>query len=200
MTLGELVFQRFRNIYKGVKAFKWGINREIFYEISPNNWITQELQSKGVEISILKKERISELLEIWKIDLDQIRRRLRDGHSICFVSEKNGELLSYHWVQFKGSHFVQQAGKHIQIEEGKEFMIYHTRVKNDHQGSGINKMVLGSLIQHFFKEGYKRGLIYTNKNNLANRKGLEKMGFRISSQVSSFRWGRRYFPIAGHTI
>ena len=105
------------------------------------------------------------------------------------------ELVGYHWVQFRDSHYIQQANRYLTLEEGKDFMIYHTRVKEEYQGRGINKFILSAILHDYAMKGFQRGLIYTSSENVANRKGIEKLGFIKYAEIKSLLFGKKFYPL-----
>ncbi|MEO8933553.1 MAG: GNAT family N-acetyltransferase, partial [Xanthomarina sp.] len=164
--------------------------RELFYEHDLKT--LPKIESKlPVVLKTLDKNNISRINDVKKLPLGTLKTRLDNG-DICFVTEKSGCLLSYHWVQTQGKHYVQQTAKWEQLENG-DAVIYHVRVHTDFRGNRINGFVYSEILQHCKDHGFKRVWIYTNKNNVSNRKGLEELGFIEYKETLSLKLNRRYF-------
>lgn len=148
-----------------------------------------------IQVSVFKLslENVSRISEIKKMHLDKLRQRLERGDH-CYVTEFENKLISYHWVQYSGYHFIEQAGRTIKVKPG-DFWIYHVWVSERFRNNGVNSMVYSYLLNEAKKNEYRRALIYTNKNNIPNRKGLERLGFDLTNIIYSFKINAKYYQI-----
>jgi len=169
-----------------------GLHREYFYRHDLQ--FIPELRPPKIRVSIrlLALSELEMLHEIWPIDIKKVTARLTDGHSCCYLTSFEGRPIAYQWVQFEGLHFVQQAGQYISLRKGQDFMIYHTRVKQEFQSKGINTSLLLHILHDFAQKGYSTGYIYTSSKNLPNQKGICSIGFVHYDTILSLRAGEKY--------
>lgn len=139
------------------------------------------------------EDSIDRIWEVKKLPLDEMRDRLTRG-DVCYATEINGEVASYQWVQYSGKHFIQQAESWITLKKG-ECWIYHARVSEKFRGNRINGLIKSSILIDAKNDGLKEAWVYTNKKNQANRKGLEKMGFKVDSKIYSFEINKKFYQI-----
>ena len=190
------VYQKLVMYGRKVKKIRIEIHKEIFYEHHLKN-LSPPSGSK-IDITVTKMEisNVNILHQVWGVDLSRCEQRLLEGHSECYLSFNNGILVGYHWVQFKGKHYIQQANRYLILGEGRDFMIYHTRVKDEYQGKGINRFILSTILDDYLVKGFRRGMIYTSSNNISNRAGIEKLGFVKYAEIKSLLIGRRYYLLS----
>jgi hypothetical protein len=136
---------------------------------------------------------IDRIWEVKKLPLQEMRERLTRGDK-CYATEIDGEVASYQWVQYSGQHFIQQAGYNIEIKS-EDCMIYHARVAHKFRGNRINGLIKSTILLDAKKEGLSKAWVYTNQKNTANRKGLEKMGFKVDSKIYSFEINKKFHQI-----
>ncbi len=148
-----------------------------------------------IDIKVFKfsLDDIHRIQEVKNLSIKQMRERLNRGDA-CYATEINGEVGSYQWVQYSGQHFIQQAGYNTEIKNG-DLMIYHARVANKFRGNRINGLIKSTILQDAKNNNLKKAWVYTNLKNAANRKGLEKMGFKISSKIYSIKMAKKYYQI-----
>lgn len=146
-----------------------------------------------VTIFKLSLEDVHRILEIRKMPLGKLRSRLKRG-DLCYVTEYENKLIAYQWVQFSGEHFIQQAGKIICVKPG-DFWIYHARVLEEFRCKGINSKIKSDLMIEAKNNGYRRALIYTNKKNIPNRRGLERLGFELNEIIYSLKINKTYHQV-----
>jgi len=146
-----------------------------------------------VEIFKLSLDNVHRILEVKKMPLKKLKTRLERG-DLCYVTQHNGKLIAYQWVQFSGKHFIQQAGHTVTVKPG-DCWIYHARVLESYRSNGINSKIKSDLMLEAKINGCKQALIYTNKNNIPNRKGLERLGFQLDSVIYSLKTNKTYHQI-----
>ncbi len=193
-----LVYQRLARFGHRMKKFKITLHKEIFYEHFLNNLPPPPFSTNAIVIKKLKKSECKIIHQVWGVDLDKCEKRLNNGHSECYLSFVEDELVGYHWVQFRDKHYIQQANRYLTLEDGKDFMIYHTRVKEQYQGRGINKFILSTILHDYALKGFQRGFIYTSSENIANRKGIENLGFIKYTEIKSLLIGKKYYLLTKH--
>ena len=171
--------------------------RELFYQHELKT--IPKVESKiPVEVSLLNEQNISRIAEVKKMSIATLKQRLDNGDK-CFVTEKSGRLLSYHWMQSSGKHYVQQTGKWEEVNRG-DAVIYHVRVHKDFRGNRINGFVYSEMLQYCQDHKYNRVWIYTNKMNASNRKGLVDLGFKVYKQTLSLKFNNHYYLLSTKVI
>lgn len=188
------MFYRFK---RSIRHLQPEIIKELFYKHNLDN-IPNLCPKIGVNFFLLDDENIYRISEVKKLSIKVMKKRLKRG-DLCFVTEYNHKLVSYHWLQIKGLHKVQQTNINHPMT-GKDAVIYHVRVHRDFQGQSINSYVYSEMLKHSRKKGLKSVWIYTNKNNIANRKGLEKLGFSIYKKTVSLKFRNRFYLLNSKNI
>lgn len=166
----------------------------IEYVYSHNLEIIPEKKFRiDAEIIFLTKDNIHRIHEVKKINLQKLTKRLERGDK-CYATVVDGKIAGYQWVQYSGIHFIQQAGKKVKVKEG-DFWIYHARVLESYRSNGINSKIKSELMKDAKANNFKRALIYTNKNNIPNRKGLERLGFTLEDIIYSLKINNRFYKV-----
>lgn len=166
------------------------IVEEYFYEHHLDN-IPLVKPKIEVKVFLLNENNIQRINEIKRLNIEYMISRLQNG-SKCYVAEYEGKLISYHWVQSSGQHLVQQTSRYYSIKKD-DAVVYHVRVKEEYRGNRINGYIYSRILKDCKSEGRRRVWIYTNKNNFANRKGLEKLGFVLHKKSLSIFFYKRFF-------
>jgi GNAT superfamily N-acetyltransferase len=174
------------------------IVREVFYEHDLQNF-TCVKPKIDLDLKILDEKNIQRINDIKKMSVSILKKRLTNGDK-CFVTENKSKLLSYHWLQTKGCHFIQQTGEYVKVNTN-EAVIYHVRVDEGHRGNKINGYVYSEILKYCKSNKISRLWIYTNKRNIANRKGLEKLGFKEYKNTLSLKfYGKHYLLNSKHLV
>jgi hypothetical protein len=104
----------------------------------------------------------------------------------CFNTIKNeypalgGNYEVMHHTQFLKA--LLNEGK-LKVEGGK------------FKGNRINGLIKSTILLDAKNDNMNKAWVYTNLKNAANRKGLEKMGFKISSKIYSIEVDNRYYQL-----
>ena len=139
----------------------------------------------------LSSKDIYRIWDVKKLPLNKLKSRLESG-DVCYTTEIEKYIASYHWVQYNGRHFIQQANEEIKIKND-ECWIYHTRVSENFRGNKINSFVLSKILNEAKNMGLDKAWIYTNKSNYANRKGLQELGFELKSKIYSVEINKKFY-------
>lgn len=182
----------FYRLRRNIRLLFPTLNREIMY-LHDLQFIQEVRPKVEVVVKELNEDNIGLIQSVKKLDLSRLIQRLRRGDK-CYAGFVNSEMVSYHWVQFSGAHFIQQAGKKIDIKP-KEFWIYHVRVSDNYKGNRINGFIYSKILNDAKFSGYVKGWVYTNFKNIANRKGLEQLGFQVDHIIYSGKFKNRYYQL-----
>ena len=161
----------------------------LFYEHYLETWV-KEAPKIQVSLRILGGSNISDPLLEGRLNIKTLKKRL-DNEDYCFLTEKSGKLASFHWLQTKGKHYIGPTGEWKDIPRGTA-VIYHVCVEEEFRGNRINGMVYSEILAYCKNHEIDRVWIYTDKKNSSNRKGLERVGFKIYKQTFSFKFRHSY--------
>jgi RimJ/RimL family protein N-acetyltransferase len=169
--------------------FRMKLNTCLFYEHHLETLVKEEPKIP-VSLKILDRNNISEpILEEW-FSIKTLKKRLENGDK-CFLTEKSGHLSSFHWMQTNGQHYIGPTGEWTDIPRGTA-VIYHVYVVEEFRGNRINGKVYSEILAYCKNHEINQVWIYTDKKNSANRKALERLGFKIYKQTFSLKFRHRY--------
>lgn len=180
------MFYRFRRkLLQHIPKF----NIELIYKYSFN---TIEVICPKIEVECQKLsiKDLDKLDNVKKLNKKVLNQRIERGDE-CYVCLFYGKVISYHWVQYNGEHLLQQAGQIYNLQN--EACIYHVRVKEDFQKNKISSFVYCKIVDNCLRNNIDNIWIYTNYNNIANQKSLEKIGFRQTEKIYSFKIENKYY-------
>ena len=161
----------------------------MFYEHYLEALVKQESKIP-VTLRILDINNISEAILEERFSIETLKKRLENGDK-CFLTEKSGQLSSFHWLQTEGKHYIGPTGEWKDIPRGTA-VIYHVFVEEEFRGNRINGMVYSEILRYCKNHEIDHVWIYTDSKNSANRKGLEKLGFNIYKQTYSLKFRHRF--------
>lgn len=171
------------------RAFQMGYSKTVFYEHRLGEF--PEVQPKTlVKIKLLDITRASDLNQIKTVSEKKIEMRFKNG-DLCFITEKSGKLLSFHWLQTQGRHYVQPIGQWIDIKT-REAVIYDVHVNKNYRGLRINGFVYSNILTHCRNNFINRVWIYTDKSNIQNIKGLNALNFHNYGYSFSIKFNNKY--------
>ncbi|MDW5290744.1 GNAT family N-acetyltransferase [Formosa sp. PL04] len=169
--------------------FRIKLNTCLFYEHPLDTWVKEESKIP-VSLRILDINNISDPILEKRFSIETLKKRLENGDK-CFLTEKSGRLSSFHWLQTNGKHYIGPTGEWKDIQPGTA-VIYHVFVEEKFRGNKINGMVYSEILGYCKDNDIDQVWIYTDSKNSANRKGLEKLGFKIYKQTCSLKFRHRY--------
>jgi len=184
----------FYRIRRRLQALLPKVNIEIFYVHYLEN-IPRVESLLPIRIDLLTKDTISNIGSVKKQDMAKLNKRIERG-DLCYsaIAIDQNVNVSYHWVQEKGKHFIQQAGR-FEIIKDREACIYHVRVSDGYKGNKINGAIYSRILTDSKNKGINKVWVYTNLYNMANRKGLEYLGFIIDYKIYSLKFNNKYYQI-----
>ena len=165
------------------------LNTCLFYEHHLETLVKEESKIP-VALKILDRNNILDPILQGRFSIETLKKRLENGDK-CFVTEKSGHLSSFHWLQTKGKHYIGPTGDWKDIQPGTA-VIYHVFVEEEFRGNRINGMVYSEILAYCKEHEIDQVWIYTDSKNSANRKGLERLGFKIYKQTFSLKFRHRY--------
>ena len=172
------------------------LNRELIYIYSKDN-IDIIKPKLDVQLKKLKTHQLHKLNNVKKLNAERLKNRLIRGDD-CYVCIYDNKVISYHWVQYNGKHLLQQSGQVYDLKN--EACIYHVRVKSEYQKRRISSFVYSRIIDDNLRKGIIKIWIYTNYNNIANQRSLEKIGFFKDELIYSFRFDRKFYRLYAKKI
>jgi hypothetical protein len=148
------------------------------------------------EFRAVTLEQIALLHQVWEVPLEQMRKRLANGHR-CFGVFVEGRIAHYLWLQIGGQHHVQPAGRDIQLAE-HDAMLYHVRVAEWAQGKYVSVYGYTQALLHCRQLGCRTAWVYTTRDNLASQKSIERSGWVFDHGYRALRLGQElYLAIPG---
>jgi RimJ/RimL family protein N-acetyltransferase len=173
-----------------------GFQRMYVYKKSkPDVWSAGAVNDNNMKWEPLLPERVDQILEVRRFDLNKALRRLRDG-DCCYTVSVGDRMAHYSWVQRAGNHQITKAGISALVKNG-DFWIYDCRTAGWAEGKGIYSSTLKRIVEDHFAAGYSTAWIYTRAQNAASQRGILRAGFDLAAIFRAFRLGDFYFPLNG---
>jgi ribosomal protein S18 acetylase RimI-like enzyme len=110
--------------------------------------------------------------------------RLKAGH-LCFLSEKNGDIVSYTWVCFNEA-FVDELERRIRIGSDSAYR-YDDYTVPKFRGMGILPAVLLTASDYLFQSGIKEIYDLVESNNHPSLRVYLKIGSRKLGEITFIR-------------
>ena len=145
------------------------------------------------EVKLLKEAEVGVLHEVWPVNLEEMKTRLRRG-DLCLACFTDGHLAHYSWVQFSGPHEFRDVGQRFKISLG-HCWIYHCRTAEWAKGKQIYPFALTQILEMCNSRGCRHAWIYTIPQNIASQRGIQKAGFSFYKQLASLKIFNFYFPL-----
>ncbi len=192
-----MVFQILKRTYRKVKKSIPKIHRENFYEFDLiNSSIPKIDKSFNYSWKLADLDSVEGLKIFNNLKIDLLKKRLKEDHSKCFITCFQESPIAYHWLQESDKHFIRPIGQTLDLGENMGIaVIYHTRVRNDMQGKGINAFLMKEILNYCKENNYNKVLVYTSSKNLPQIKSLSKLGFEFKRSIKSLKIGSNYFGL-----
>lgn len=116
-----------------------------------------------------------------------VRRRLRRG-DLCMASWSGGRIVGAVWARFDRM-WVSELGRSMSLEPGEVYG-YASFIEPAHRRRRAASVLYLMTMQHLKGEGHRRVLGYVDKQNLAGRAPLWKLGFQYVGRVRWLHAGR----------
>jgi len=110
--------------------------------------------------------------------------RLKAGH-LCFIAEKNGDIVHYKWVSFNKT-YVNELERRIRIGSDSAY-IYDAYTVPECRGTGISPKVSARIFDYLFQNGIKKIYYLISYNNFPSIRDAEKTGLRNMGEVTLTR-------------
>lgn len=154
------------------------------YESKPDLKIVDKAK---VDVRLLQGESVSRLNKFEKFRRGIAGKRFEAGH-LCFVAEKNGDIVNYVWVSFDAT-FVDELGREIRIGPQSAYR-YDGYTVPEYRGFGILPVVLMRVADYLFKNGIEEIYDVVVSDNLSSLRALEKIGSRKMGEITFVKWFR----------
>lgn len=110
--------------------------------------------------------------------------RLRVGH-LCFIAEKNGDIVSYKWVSFNET-YVKELERTIRTGSDSAH-IYDAYTVPECRGQGITGKISARIFDYLLQNGIKKTYHLISHNNFPSLRYAEKTGLRNMGEVTLAR-------------
>jgi GNAT superfamily N-acetyltransferase len=151
------------------------------FEIFPLAQYHSENEYK-VNVRIAQSSDISFLKHNFaKFKGEKADKRLNLGH-LCFVAEKNGNIVHYTWVAFEEIH-LKKLNRKLQMESDAAY-IYDVYTLPEYRGRGISSTVYAKIFEYLLEKGFKRAYCLISSNNYPSLRVAEKTGLRNIGEIT----------------
>lgn len=151
----------------------------------------QTVSKAEVDVRLAQGGDIPKLARFKTFSAGEAEERLEAGH-LCFVAEKNGNIVFYLWVCFNNL-YLNELEMEMRIEPDSAHF-YSNYTIPEYRGMGIATIAMARALDYLFQNGVKKiyGLIYSD--NIPSQRVVKKTGFRKMGEVTLIRLfnSRRY--------
>jgi len=138
-----------------------------------------------VDVRLAQSEDILKLAKKFKkFRGGKAEERLRAGH-LCFIAEKNGDIVNYKWVSFNET-YVPELERTIRTDSDSAY-IYDAYTVPECRGLGISGKVSARIFEYLFQNGIKKTYHLISHNNFPSLRYAEKTGLRNMGEVTLTR-------------
>jgi GNAT superfamily N-acetyltransferase len=134
-----------------------------------------------VSVRLAQRDDIPKLRKFKELAGTNAEERLKAGH-LCFVAEKNGDIVSYTWVCFNEA-FIEELDRRILIRFDSAYR-YNDYTVPKFRGMGILPTVLMTASDYLFQHGIREIYDLVASNNLPSLRVYRKIGSRKMGEVT----------------
>ena len=190
MKLGAL----FRIVFGKIFAFE----KTYVFEKSLSKVCFEMGDKAKVDVRLAQGEDVLRLVKKFKkFRGGKAEERLRAGH-LCFIAEKNGDIVNYKWVSFNET-YVNELERTIRTGSDSAY-IYDVYTVPECRGMGISSKVSARIFHYLFQNGIKKIYYMITHNNFPSLRDAEKTGLRNMGEVTLTRlFKSRIYTCKGKT-
>lgn len=133
--------------------------------------------AQNSDISILRRN-------FAKFKGGKAEERLNSGH-LCFIAERNGDVVHYSWVAFKEI-YLKELNRKLRMESDVAY-IYDGYTVPEFRGMGISSLVAAKIFEYLLKNGFNKAYYLISSNNHPSLRVAEKIGSRNIGEITSIR-------------
>lgn len=151
----------------------------------------QTVSKAEVDVRLAQIGDIPKLARFKTFSVGEAEERLEAGH-LCFVAEKNGNIVFYLWVCFNNL-YLDELETEMRIEPNSAYF-YSNYTIPECRRMGVATAAMTKAVDYLFQNGIKKiyGLIYPD--NIPSQRVVKKTRFRKMGEVTLIRLfnSRRY--------
>jgi len=177
MKLGTL----FRIIFGKILVFE----KTVVFEKTLSKVCFEMGNKAKVDVRLAQSEDILKLVKKFKkFRGGKAEERLRARH-LCFIAQKNGDIVHYKWVSFNET-YVDELERKIRTGSDSAY-IYDAYTVPECRGLGISGKVSTRVFDYLFQKGIKKTYHLISHNNFPSLRYAEKTGLRNMGEVTLTR-------------
>lgn len=151
-----------------------------------------------VDVRLLQGKSVSRLNKFEKFRGGKAEKRFKAGH-LCFVAEKNGDIVNYVWVSFDAT-FVDEIGRKIRVGPQSAYR-YDGYTVPEYRGLGILPVALTRVADYLFQNGIEEIYDVVASDNLPSLRSHEKIGSRKMGEITLIKlFGSSRYLCKGSTV
>lgn len=131
-----------------------------------------------VDVRLAQSIDISKLVE--KFGARGMREGIRKGH-LCFIADKDGEILHYKWVAFDEA-YVSELKRNIHLDSNSAY-IYSSYTVPDYRGFGLDPKVTTKVFDYLHEKGMEKVYILVSHNNIPSLRVMQKVRYRKMGEI-----------------
>jgi len=151
-----------------------------------------------VYVKLAQSEDILKLIKKFKKFRERkAEERLKANH-LCFIAEKNGDIVNYKWVSFNET-YVSVLERKIRVTSDSAYL-YDAYTVPECRGMGISSTVSARIFRYLFQNGIKKSYYVISQKNFPSLRDAEKIGSRNMGEVTLTRlFKSRVYSCKGKT-
>ena len=134
-----------------------------------------------VDVRLAQSDDISRLVRFKALERGAVEERFEAGH-LCFVAEKNGDIVFYLWVCLDDL-FLDKLERKLRIGFDSAHF-YSDYTIQEYRGMGIATVAMAGALDYLFRNGVKRVYGLISPNNIPSQRVVEKNGFRKMGEIT----------------
>jgi ribosomal protein S18 acetylase RimI-like enzyme len=134
-----------------------------------------------VEVRLLRSADVPKLNKLKGLRAGKVEERLKAGH-LCFIGEKNGDIVHYRWICFNEAP-VDELERKIRVRPNSAYM-YDAYTVPNYRGKGIHPVVLTNAADYLFQSGIKEMYSVIMSNNYSSLRTWQKIGSQKIGEVT----------------
>jgi len=173
---------------RGFSRFAFGsiiVYEKMFvFETLPHETPGLKIVDKAkVDVKLLQAKSVSESKKLERAGFrrEEAEKRFKAGH-LCFVAEKNGDIVNYVWVSFDAT-FVDEVGRKIRVGPQSAYR-YDGYTVPEYRGLGILPVMLTRVADYLFQNRIEEIYDVVVSNNLPSLRAHEKVGSRKMGEIT----------------
>lgn len=156
----------------------------VVFETSVDVRFKTKVNTPRVSVRIAHFDDVPKFSIFKKFRKGDAMKRLKAGH-ICFIGEKNGEIVSYIWICFQEA-YIDELERKIQVAPSYAYG-YDYYTNPDFRRTGIFTTVFKRAVDYLSQNGVKGVYDLVSSDNLPSMKAHAKIGSQKIGEIMFMR-------------